>query len=388
MEREQQVYSRRGLLRAGGGLGLMALGNAPGLWRNVCHGQPPGSDEFTFVFMTDSHLDMKCSRDDLQLAATWIADNAQRLNLRYVAHQGDVGDKRGSGSIAEMLKLARQALNPIVKARIPCSIAIGNHDYDFQYDGRACTAFNHHDAFGAAFYADRPWFKGTYESETTEPGLHPGGTANHYFTQEIAGRKFLFLVLEFFPRDKVMTWADDLVRNRIPDHDVIVTTHAYLDNTGELIDDVRAVYSGFAGNTGGEYSNTGKDLWNKYFKNWRNLRMVTSGHIHTAPRQRYVQKIGVHGNTVHTHFWNHQNWIYRDGAFHYIKSGEHQTLMLKIFKVSPANNRVMVENYLPLLGLEGEPAMPASYAYQPGKRVPGDSNTNLSPLLSTTESSP
>ena len=32
-----------------------------------------------------------------------------------------------------------------------------------------------------------------------------------------------------------------------------------------------------------------------------------------VPRQSYLEQVGDAGNLVHSHFWNYQNWDYRDG---------------------------------------------------------------------------
>jgi len=362
MDKQRQTVSRRDFLRVGGGMGLMALVNSPFMWRNLTRAEAFKADEFSFIFMTDSHTDMKCSEANQRRMAEWIAANAEAMNLRYVAHHGDVGDMRGSGSIEAMLKMARKALEPIRQAAVPFSVAIGNHDYDFRYNGRPAQAFNAEDVFGLPFYANQRWFGGTFESEIDEPGLDPGGTVNHYQTREINGRKFLFLTLEFFPREKVLRWADELVRRRLPDHYVVINTHAYLDSYGNLSNTIPNSYTGFVGNEGDEYSNHGREMWDKYFKHWPNLRIISNGHYTKDHRQQYLAQTGEHGNTVHSHFWNYQNWGYKDDQFFEARSdGENQSTMIRIFKLRLAEQRVTIEHFMPPLRIEGEPAVSGEY---------------------------
>ncbi len=352
----EKAWTRRSVLKST----AAALAATAGFSRaGTAEGATP--ERVRFVFLTDTHLDMKCSKANLSGIAHWITERARELNIRFVAHQGDVGDRRGTGSIGEMLKASREALQPVMDAGIPLSVAIGNHDYDQGSDTRPCEAFNHADAFGRAFYNGQPWFGGTFQAETADPGPDPGGTANHYLTQRIAGRRFLFLTLELFARDKVMAWADQLVKERFPDHEVIVTTHAYLHRQGHLCTGVS--YDGFSREPGPEYSNDGQELWNKFFKTWPGLRLISSGHFIDEPRQNYLEQIGEAGNMVHSHFWNYQNWGYRDGRlFNTRREGEYQAAMVKMFELCLAANEVRIENRIPPAGVEGEPAVPAYHA--------------------------
>ncbi len=317
--------------------------------------------EATFVLMTDTHVDMKCSVSDLEYLANWIVANKASRNIAYAGHLGDVGDRRGSGPLYEMLRLARAALQPIADTQIPFSVAMGNHDYrDDGEHPRSAAAFNHPDAFGLDFYRDAPGFKGTFEGETESDLPHPGGTANHYFVLTLADEDFLFLTLEHYPRDAVMKWADALVRERYPDHHVVVCTHAYLTRQGTLS-------SGRHGDNespGPEFSNSGEDMWHKYFRHWENLRFVFNGHFIDEPRQHYLQQTGVHGNIVHSHFFNYQNWGYKDGELYNTRSGgRYQAATVRLITIHFDENTVRIENYLPHVDDTVEPAHPATHFF-------------------------
>ena len=265
-----------------------------------------------------------------------------------------------------MLRMSRRALQSVADAGIPLSVAIGNHDYDVSSSTRPCQAFNQPDTFGMGFYARKPWFGGTFESETArgEAGADPGGTANHYLVQTVSGQRMLFLALELFPRDKVLAWASNLVHHRFPEHDVIVITHAYLDDrSGQRCRG--GPFDGFSRIPGGEYSNDGEEMWEKHLKTWRNLRLVTSGHFIDGPRQSYLQQRGVHGNIAHAHFWNYQNWGFDNGSLvHTIRGGPNQASTLKLFKVQLPQNQVFMENVLPPAPSDGERAYPDFYHYR------------------------
>jgi hypothetical protein len=362
------MTTRRQFIRTGThGLGLLAMTSAVSPFLSGTESAPAaGEGSFTFAFLTDTHLDMKCSEANLAAIARWIVANKDPLRICHVGHQGDVGDRRGSGDIHAMLRMSRRALQPVADAGIPLSVAIGNHDYDASSNTRPCEAFNQPDTFGLEFYGGKPWFGGTFESGTARgrAGVDPGGTANHYFVQRVSGHPMLFLTLELFPRDKVLAWASKLVHDRFPDHDVIVTTHAFLDDkTGQRCREV--TYPGFSRAPGGEYSNDGDEMWEKHLKFWKNLRLVTSGHFINGPRQAYLQQRGVHGNIAHAHFWNYQNWGIEKGELvRSVRAGPHQASMLKLFKVQLPENRVFMENLLPSVPGEGEPAHPDFYHFR------------------------
>lgn len=317
-------------------------------------------DEFTLVLMTDTHLDMKCSAEDLEQVSRWIVDHAEELNIRYVAHLGDVGDVRGSGDLPEMLRAARAALQPILDAGIPLSVAGGNHDYrEGDASPRSADAFNAADTFGPELYAGRPWFGGTFEQETGDAGPDPGGAMNHYLILDISDLPFLFLTLEYYPRDKVMVWADRLVRERYPDRHVVVCTHSYLTQHGALSE------SRFgSAEPGPERSNSGAEMWERYLKNWSNLRFVFNGHFIDTPRQSYLRQTGAHGNVVHAHFFNYQNWGYDGGKLRNMRSGgPHQAATIRLVTIQPGGNAVRMRNFLPPAGVEPEPAAPAAHPF-------------------------
>lgn len=317
-------------------------------------------DDFSIVLMTDTHADMACSFENLNKMSQWIVENEERLNIMYVAHQGDIADGRGSGDIGEMLRESREALQPIVNSGIPFSAAIGNHDYDVASHSRSCLEFNHPEAFGGEFYQGSPHFGGTFEEESNDPGLDPGGTVNHYFTRRIGGQDLLFLCLELYPRDKVMEWCDSLVHNKFPDHQVMVITHSYLNRDGKLQSGGPS-YVAFSSEVGSpEYSNGGGKMWGRYFRHWKNLIFISNGHFIGGLRQNYLQQKGANGNVVHSHFWNYQGWGYANGEL-YVPGpggGENQAAMLKIIHFRPNANEIYIENYMPPINIEADPANP------------------------------
>ncbi len=330
----------------------------------------PPDRGFTIVGIPDLHLDFMCSEENLNTISEWIVARAQRLNIRFVAQLGDAGDRRGSGSLADRLAACRRGFAPLANAGIPISVCMGNHDYDRPSSLRANSAWTAAAAFGMPFYQNARGFGGTFESETSDHGPDPGGTANHYFTLQAAGEQVLLLNLELGPREKVMKWADHLVRERFPNHSVIVFTHSYLHTNGALVTEGTAYnpkgYSGFSTEDGPEYTHDGKDLWERYLRHWPNLRIVHSGHAIAGPRQASLEQKGENGNPVSGLFYNWQEWGYDADKQEMVRGipVDHGAAMIRLFHIRPAENTVHVGNFLPSAGVEAEASIPDSLPWK------------------------
>lgn len=247
-------------------------------------------DEFSVVIVPDTQIMTAKHPAHFRTMAQWIAKNADRLKVKMILHEGDVvhnGEKDEN-----QFRLAREAFDLFDAAGIPYLIAPGNHDYDNMLKiDRSLTMFNKY--FGADRYRAKPWFGGTFEE---------GKAENSYAKLDIAGRKWLFLALEFGPRDEALAWADEVLRSNA-DHTAIIVTHTYMYMFGERTkpgdDHNPKIYPGATG------ANDGEDVWQKSLKAHRNLLAVFSGH-HVEENVSYRLDLGQHGNPVFQAFLNWQ----------------------------------------------------------------------------------
>lgn len=245
--------------------------------------------EFSIVIIPDTQVLAWKQPSIFQNMTKWIKDHAEEMNLQMVLHVGDVVDSGARDE--EQFKVAEKAFGEIYNANIPMLMAAGNHDYDnLLSKDRSLTMFNHY--FGVHRYHNRSWFGGTFEEEQIE---------NSYATLDIGGRKFLFLSLEFGPRDEVLAWADDILTKH-SDHTAIIITHCYMYMYGERTkkgdQHNPKDYPGAAG------ANDGEDQWHKSFKKHCNVLAVFSGHQITE-NVSYRTDLGEQGNLV---FQSFQNW--------------------------------------------------------------------------------
>ncbi len=254
----------------------------------------------------------------------WIADNAERLNIKYVLHEGDITNN----NTPEQWEVARAAMGRL-DGNVPYALAPGNHDYGPNGSSQdRSTMLN--DYFSAKELAKFPGFGGVMEE---------GKLENSYHTFEANGKKYLILALEFGPRDETVAWADEIVAQH-PGHQAILLTHAYM-----YYDDTRYDWQG-KGNKqtwnphdypqaklpGGV--NDGQELWDKLVKKHPGFVMTLNGHVLEDGAGR-TSTPGEAGNMVHQMMANYQNRA--EGGEGY----------MRLIEFSPDGKTIRVRSYSP-----------------------------------------
>ncbi|GIF71261.1 carbohydrate-binding domain-containing protein [Asanoa siamensis] len=237
---------------------------------------------FSFAVMPDTQQEVLNATDTRFLNRTnWLVANRSSLDLRFVASSGDVVNWDTPDHAQYVI--ARNAMRPIETARIPYSLAIGNHDTQATGVGgsardpartrelvRDTTVFNQF--FTAGQYGA---VRGQFEA---------GKVDNSYSVFEGGGAQWLVLTLELWPRVEAVTWAKGVVAAN-PRSNVIVVTHDYIDGNGTI--EQSASY----GATSPQY------LYDNLIKQYANIRFVFSGHVGVAGS--WVDT-GVHGNRIYS----------------------------------------------------------------------------------------
>ena len=246
----------------------------------------------------------------------WVRDNQERLNIAFLAHEGDLVQ----ADAPEEWAIAKEAMS-VLDGKVPYCMCLGNHDMGFEkadnkYGGNIgvnrTTHFNTY--FPREKFAKRQEFGGTFDPERHD---------NSWYHFEAAGMRFLIVSLECKPRDEVLDWANQVVA-RHPDHRVIVLTHAYMNPKKSR-------------NTGGGVKakgNTGEQTWQKFVKKHKNIFMVLCGH-HSGEAVR--TDAGDHGNQVHQILCDYQN----------LNNGGESWLRYMVFK--PEANKISIHTYNPAL---------------------------------------
>jgi hypothetical protein len=230
----------------------------------------------------------------------WLAANKDRLNLRFVAHEGDIVH---ANTHPEWL-VAKNAHDILFKHGVPFSLLPGNHDLG-PWGDTSSRRTRLNDYITGRHYRNSAAF-GLYEKQKLDNSWHRFKTPH--------GEKLL-LSLEFGPRDGVLEWAGKIVSEN-PALDTIVVTHAYMYSDNTRYDWAKHGRSqkwnpheyGFAKN--GDV-NDAQEMWDKFISRHDNIRFVLSGHV-LNNGTGYLATPGKGGRPVHQILANYQGGVRPD----------------------------------------------------------------------------
>lgn len=151
-----------------------------------------------------------------------------------------------------------------VAEKIPYITCTGNHDYDWDENGKI---YNRNSSLINSYAA----FPLTYEKITTF--YEEGKIDNIVVSNKIFGEIYDIIVLEFGPRTEVVRWANEYVSSH-PERKFILMTHEFLSRQGERV-------------SSGSYAewqirnsswSSPEDVWQKLVKDNDNIVCVLCGH--------------------------------------------------------------------------------------------------------------
>ncbi len=274
----------------------------------------PGS--WSIVLLPDTQLYARKYPGLFTIQTYWIAKNADKYNVRYVLHLGDITD--GSRKF-EWLR-AQEAMAEL-DGKVPYALVPGNHDYHALADRR--TRLN--DYFPPAKFKKWPTFGGTMNDDL----------CNSYHLFSAGGTDWLVLALEWAPRDETVDWANRVLAEHSR-REAILVTHAYLTPESERFDFAKhkkeqsATPHGYPCNTS---ANDGEELWQKLVRK-NNFALVLCGHV--SDGQGFLTSENVRGKKTHQ--------MVIDFQFREL-GGEGY---LRILEFLPDGKTVQVKTYSPL----------------------------------------
>ncbi len=277
---------------------------------------------FTLVILPDTQFYSLQYPQIFTAQAKWIVDNKEEKSIVFVLHEGDITHNNTESEWQN----ANESIS-ILDDVVPYALAPGNHDSGRNGNTRDTELFNTH--FSLNRYQNLPTFGGVYEPDKMD---------NCYHLFSAGGVDWLILVLEFGPRDDVLTWANQMVADN-PGRQVIILTHTYL-YSDDTLHGSKASHKwnphnyGLAGGTGG--ANDGVEMWDKLVRLHENISFVINGHILNDGVGRLVS-VGDHGNQVYQILANYQ--MLKDGG-----SG-----WLRLMEFVPELKKVSVKTYSPHL---------------------------------------
>jgi hypothetical protein len=258
----------------------------------------------------------------------WVASQKDERNIKLVLHLGDITD---NNTHPQWLS-ARDAMNVLVRAKIPFALTPGEHDLGEWGTGRDRTTFMG-EYFGWFDYRDSPFVNKSYYYER-------GHLENAWLTVDTPWGPVIVIALELFPRDKALEWAKKAVA-RHSDHHAILLTHAYLYNDNTRYDWVKNKSQiGGVGHyeisRNPEGANDGEQMWRKLVSQQKNFLFTFSGHA-LGDGAGYLASKGKYGNEVHQIMANYQAGVNGGNWPGYLRILEFQPdrKTIKIFTYSP-----------------------------------------------------
>ncbi|MFW6058675.1 MAG: metallophosphoesterase [Phycisphaeraceae bacterium] len=248
----------------------------------------------------------------------WIADHAEKYNIAYVIHLGDLTQD----NLPEEWQNSREAYEVLDEAGIPYSITYGNHDYytrKGEDQNRPCLG---NEYFTTEQFATWPTYGGVMEE---------GKMDNNYHLFEVNGVEFIIINLRWSPPDAAVAWADEVL-TRHADRKAIFVTHGYL-----YYDNTRYDRRNKAGQQRwAPGKNDGERLWQELLKKHENVVLVLSGHV-LGDGQGRLTSTGEHGNKVHQILSNYQM----------LPEGGHG--FLRLMEFLPDGKTIQAKSYSPSL---------------------------------------
>ncbi|MBN1676539.1 MAG: metallophosphoesterase [Kiritimatiellae bacterium] len=182
----------------------------------VCAGRAPAitvePGEFTIAVIPDTQYKTHENDGEFEAMTGWLATNRVALNIRHVAHLGDLTffSDPAEYNVAHTAMTALDGL-------LPYSVLPGNHDLGYLDWGSPAAYTN---TFPAARFAGMPGYGGSYPA---------GSNRNSYQLLSAGGQDWLILNLEHEPDTAVLDWASTVLHVHRQRH-ALVCTHGYLNH--------------------------------------------------------------------------------------------------------------------------------------------------------------
>ena len=193
----------------------------------------------------------------------WIVDNQDRLNIKFVIHEGDIVEDADNDT---QWMRANKSMS-VLDGKIPYGILPGNHDENV-------TEYEKY--FPAMRYKNYSYWGGS----------HANNTCNYQLFSAL-GTDFIVVNLRWNPDSDDIRWANGILSNH-SERKAILVTHGYLNKYG-----IRNVHG--LGDT--------TYIWNELIAPNKNIFLVLCGHAHGESRRTDV----VDGRAVHQLLANYQD---------------------------------------------------------------------------------
>lgn len=323
--------------------------------------QPPALQDqgsWTLVMVPDTQYYTVRAKNQpiLELMTAWIESNIDPLNIRMVMQVGDLTERGG-----KITPNARQGDQTTVQqweavsrafarldGKVPYLASTGNHDYTTDDTGT-----HRWTRYADYFTPERNHLvlKSLVQNGRNQDG-EPTLENAALELKGLNGHDYLFMSVEYGPRDEVLSWASQVASlPQYRDYRIILATHDYLTAHDKHTE--AGVGASLAGTGLGEpYSlniddgmtakkqlfkngNTGRQIFEKLVQPANNIEMVLAGHI---SGEGYRVDRNAAGKTVHQILFDAQS----------IGDGNGGDGWLRLLEFLPDGRTVKVRTFSPL----------------------------------------
>lgn len=318
----------------------------------------PVKKSLRLIVLPDTQTYVKDYPSILQAQTAWIANNADSIS--FVIHVGDITNANSTSQ----WPIATNALF-MMDGNVPYTFAPGNHDIgtNGSSDTRNTTMLNQYLPY--IKYSLMPDFGGIFEEGKMDNSWHKFSTNDGY--------NFLIISLEFAPRNSVLQWAGDVIKEH-PNYNVIINTHAYLYSDDKRISEIYghkwtpSTYGLYTESEGD--ANNGEQMWDKLVKLYPNIFMVVCGHVLNDGVGTLISE-GVSGNKVYQMLANYQY-----GVTNTVNGGDG---FLRVLDINTNSNTLNVQSYSPYLN-EYKEEEDQHFSFENIKLIKNDINSLNKPL--------
>jgi len=285
-------------------LGLLTLG----LSSSVNSSQ--AAEPFTIGLLPDTQFYSEKYPDTYISQALWLREEYRAKRLNFVIGLGDIVQNPSEEKEWQNADKAAKILDGVV----PYTIVPGNHDMVTETSGLTRNTALYRKYFPPARYAAEPWYGGHMAD----------GNDNNFCRFKASGYKLLVISLEFCPSDEALAWAKKVIDDH-PGHAVIIATHSYLGLKER--DKLGPTAYKIAGNSG-------EQMWEKFIAKNPRIFLVVSGHFSGVNQMVSTNEAGLPVLEILTD---------------YQSTGSGGDGWLRTMRFVPAENKIYVEAYSPLL---------------------------------------
>jgi hypothetical protein len=258
--------------------------------------------DYSFIWMSDTQYYSESYPHIFDRMTTWIAEEKEKLNLKYVFHTGDLVDKADQPVQWER---ADTFMGTLDNAAIPYGVLAGNHDVGHKTGD--------YDEYGKYFGEER-FIEKDYYGESYKDNR------GHYDLISSNGNDFIMVYMGWGVNEEDIAWMNEVLA-KYPEKKAILSFHEYLLVSGNR-------------------SPIGEKVFKEVVTTNKNVIAVLSGHYHDA--ETLVDEIdddmdGTPDRKVYQMLADYQGGPEGGQGF------------LRLMKVKPVENTIQMQTYSPYL---------------------------------------